>query len=306
MLRSLFLGTTSFLYGPNDKPGGEGGKSTVLNEDVGAEDDQGDAGGAEGNDDGVQDQRTESDGSDDELIVEDDDDPELADLPLEAKLKAKKAIAKALEREVGWRDRQIDRLYRKSREAKADNEALEQIADPARRSAPKAGETLTEVEINRRAADKARVMQYDRDCDDADARGRSIYQDKWAPTLAKLPKLGGVDVTDMTDIMATDKPHVVLFALANPDTYERVMALPPARRRNEFVKLSLLEEPKPRKAAGEPESKRPGDVPAPVVPISGGRRVAASQVNLYDDKAADDAWYAARNATRRKKFGNAE
>ncbi len=300
ILRNRFLNTASFLSAADDKSGGtddqsggdtqtedaggdtqteDAGKTTVLKEDVGAEDDAGTTG--------------------------DDDDADLADLPPEARAKAKAAIEKRLAREVGWRDRQIDRLYRKNREKDADNQALETIADTQRRPTTTTqadpNRKFTQAEVQTEAQRIAAQTQYDRDANDADSRGKAAYGDKWSSTLAKLPKLGGVDVTDMVDILNTDQPHVVLYQLSDPDTYQRVMDLPPARRRNEFVKLSLKEAPKPRTST---ESKRPAEQAAPVVPLSGGRRVAASQINLYDDKAEDDAWYAARNATRRKKFSD--
>ncbi len=315
MLRNRFLNTASFLLAaPDDKgaTGGEQGKSTVLNENVGAEDDQGAQGDATGEQqqDAAQGDVGDDAGDDGKGAEGDDEDADLADLPPEVKAKAKAAIDKRMARETGWRDRQIDRLYRKTRETQEDNRALETIADPARRGAApaKPGETLSEAEINRRADERAKVLtaqqQYDRDANDADARGRTSYGDKWGTTIAKLPKLGGVDINDMVDILNTDQPHVVLYQLADPDTYERVMALPPARRRNEFVKLAMKEAPKPR--AAEADSRRPSDAVAPVRPLQGGRRTGAQQVNLYDDKADDDAWYAARNAERRKKFSNVE
>lgn len=312
MLRNRFLGTASFLFGPNDKPG-EGQNDDAggdQNDNGGQDDASGDDTGANAADDATGDGEAD-DTTNDDTGADEDDDPDLADLPPEVRAKAKAALEKRLARETGWRDRQIDKLYRKQREAQEDNRALEQIADPARR-APAAGadsdpnRKFTADDVQREAQRLTAQQQYDQNANDADARGRKAYADKWGSTMAKLPKLGGVDVTDMVDILATDKPHVVLFSLADPETYERVMALPPARRRNEFVKLSMKDEPKARRVEGAADSKRPADQAPPVVPLNRGRQVAAQQVNLYDDKAADDAWYAARNASRRKKFTNAE
>lgn len=312
IFRNRFLNTTALLLDPREPTG----KDTTLNEDVGAEDD-GDAGsdvGAEaGQDVGATGGDQDGDepggtGVDDKSGADADDDPDLADLPPEVRAKAKAAIQKRVAQETGWRDRQIDRLHAKRRSAEGDAQAAAAIV--ARQGTGAAApENLTATQIEERAKELAKGIsaqdQYDRDANDADARGRSIYGNKWKTTMAQLPKLGGVDVSDMVDILNTDKPHVVLFSLANPEVYERVMELPPARRRNEFVKLSMQDEPKPPRTAA-PESKRPGDAPRPVVPVGGGRRVAAQQVNLYDDKADDDAWYEARNATRRKKFSDAQ
>lgn len=313
LLRNRFLGTASFLFGPNDKPG-EGQSDNGGNDDndaggdAGTENGQnaGDAGDDEGGDGEGGDSSGADDGGD---ASADDEDSDLADLPPEVRAKAKAALDKRIARETGWRDRQIDKLYRKQREAQEDNRALETIADPARRAAPAAEDPnrkFTADDVKIEAQRLTAQQQYDRDANDTDAKGRKAYADKWGSTMAKLPKLGGVDVNDMVDILATDKPHVVLFSLADPEVYERVMALPPARRRNEFVKLSLKAEPKPRREEPEVESKRPADQERPVVPLNRGRQVAAQTANLFDEKTSDEAWYAERNRTRRKKFTNAE
>jgi hypothetical protein len=94
---------------------------------------------------------------------------------------------------------------------------------------------------------------------------------------------------------------------ADPDEYERVMALPPAKRNNAFVKLGLKEPPKKANKENTQESLRPGDGPAPPRHLQrGGRQQAAQTVNLYDDKVEDDRWYEERNKTRRRKFSNAQ
>lgn len=310
VLRNRFLSTSSLLFAPPDPPAG--GKKPVADVvesvdveqgtggegeagETGAEGGDGDDGGAEGDDGGG------AEGGED---ADEDEDPDLAELPPEVRAKAKAAIEKRVARETGWRDRQIDRLHAKRRSAEEDVQAVGTIVSrqPGAAAAP---ENLTEAEIDRRATERARSMtaqqQYDDNSNDADQRGKAAYGDKWGTAIGKIPKLGGVDVPDMVDILATDQPHVVLFQLSDPETYERVMALPPARRRNEYVKLAMKEAPKPRATN---TSKRPSEATPPVTPLQGGRRVAAQQVNLADDKVDDDAWYAARNATRRKKFSD--
>lgn len=314
ILRNRFLQTASFLAAPNDPPagskkplaetvesvedaGGDDGAGNDAGDDTDAEDGQ-DAGDAGDDTDG------DGEGGDDTDSGDEDDDPDLADLPVEVRAKAKAAIERRVARETGWRDRQIDRLHAKRRSAEEDVRAAEAVVG-RRADGTAAPENLTQAQIEERARALAKDMsaqtQYDQNANDADARGVSAYGDKWRSTMAKLPKLGGVDITDMVDILNTDQPHVVLYSLADPDTYERVMALPPARRRNEFVKLSLKEAPKARSVVAD---KRPGDSPRPVRPINNGRKVAAQAVDLADDKLSDEAWYAARNATRRKKFSD--
>lgn len=314
ILRNRFLNTASFLSAPDDPPAG-GKKPLALSvEDVtGAAQTDGDdnAGDNTGAADGEDASAAEDDAGDDgegggnNTGGDEDDDPDLADLPVEVRAKAKAAIERRVARETGWRDRQIDRLHAKRRSAEEDVRAAEAVVG-RRADGAAAPENLTQAQIEERARKLAGEMtaqqQYDRDANDADARGRSSYGDKWGTTIARLKPLGGLDMADMVDIMNTDQPHVVLYSLADPETYERVMALSPARRRNEFVKLSLKEAPKVRGTTVE--SKRPGDSPAPVRVVNGGRKVAAQQVNLADDKLDDETWYAARNATRRKKFSD--
>lgn len=316
ILRNRFLNTAAFLSAPDDPPAG-GKKPVVLGmEDVTDSDDSGDvaedgqntgdAGDDASGDDG---DGEEDSGSDDKPAAgADDDDPDLAELPPEVRAKAKAVMDKRILRETGWRDRQIDRLYAKRRLAEAETEAASVIVANRAAGGGAAPENLTQAQIEQRATELAKGMtaqqQYDRDANDADARGASAYGDKWRTSMAQIPKLGGLAVHDMVDILNTDQPHVVLYSLTDPEVYERVMALSPARRRNEFVKLSLKEAPKPRVATGE--TRRPGAAPPPVVPVGGGRRVAAQQVNLHDDKTPDDKWYEARNATRRKKFSEVQ
>lgn len=311
ILRNRFLSTSSFLLDPreptNDGTGAQGdqnGGDDTSGQDDGAQDGAADDTGAQddsGADDGDSDGDT---GGVDEGGDAEDDDPDLADLPPEVRAKAKAAIEKRVARETGWRDRQIDKLHAKRRQAEEDVAAAGAIVNRRADGAAPAPENLTQAQIEDRAKVLATNMtaqqEYDRNANDADARGIAVYKGNWKTTMAKLPKLGGVDINDMVDILNTDKPHVVLYSLADPETYERVMALPPARRRNEFVKLSLKEEPKVKVV--QRESQRPGNVTPPVNPVNGGRRTAAAQVNLADDKVADDVWYATRNATRRKKF----
>lgn len=308
IFRNRFLNTASFLSAPDDPPAG--GKKSLAEavdsvEDTGDDNGGDDAGAGEDDAGGVE--AAGEDGDSDSGGGEgnaEDDDPDLADLPAEVRAKAKAAIDRRVARETGWRDRQIDRLHAKRRSAEEDVRAAEAVVG-RRADGTAAPENLTQAQIEERARALAKDMsaaaQYDQNANDADARGVGAYGDKWRSTMAKLPKLGGVDLADMVDILNTDQPHVVLYSLADPDTYERVMALPPARRRNEFVKLSLKDAPKVR---GVVADKRPGDSPAPVRPINNGRKVAARTVDLADDKLSDDDWYAARNATRRKKFSD--
>lgn len=301
-LRDRFLSTVSFLSVPDGQGGGENdppndpntsAEGTVAQHDEqSGEGDAAEQGQAEGDDQSGDD----SSGEDDDQSG--DDDLDLEELPPEIR----KKVAKKLERETTWRDRQIDRLYRKNREAQSDNESLRTIAE--RRAAGEEVRAQPQTpEAVKQAAQQLRMQEkYDEDSNRTDMEGRKAYGDRWAKTLERLPKMGGVDINDMVNILATDHPHAVLYQLGNdPDLYERVMSLPPARRLNEFVKLGLK-----APGAASATSKIPSKAPPPVNPLRGNRAVSAQRVSLDDDKVPDDKWYEERNRTRRRKFSNVE
>jgi len=305
LLRNRFLNTAAFLMAPPDdkKAADDKGTDGDNNDDTGGADGAGEGEGepegqAEGGEGG-----SEGEGGDDTGAEGEDD--ELAGLTPELRAKVEKRLAK----EIGWRDRQIDRLHAKRRSAEQDVDAARTIVErqPAKKPAAQGEQQLyTEEEVERRAQVKNAQTAYDDGCTETDSKGKKYYGDKWSSATGKLAKMGGVTVDDMVAILATDEPAVVLYSLASdPDEYERVMRLPPARRTAAFVKLGL--KAPPRAVSEEPESKRPGDNPPPVRPLQGGRRQASQvRVDIYDDKADDDAWYKQRNETRRKKFTNVQ
>lgn len=302
-LRNRFLSTASFLPMADGEGNGGGGQSndtdppndaTLQGDDQqGAEgastdDDSGDNGGDEGSDD---------DSGGEGGSGDDDDELDLDSLPPEIKRK----VAKTIERETTWRDRQIDRLYRKNREAQGENESLRTIASRQPGDDQQPAQQPQTPEAVQIAAQQLRMQEkYNEDSNRADEDGRKTYGDKWSRALDRLPKMGGVNINDMVDILATDNPHVVLYSLgSNPELYDRVMNMPPARRRNEFVKMGMVQAP-------PTTSKTPSKAPPPVNQLKGNRAVSAQRVDLADEKIPDDKWYEERNRTRRKKFSNVE
>ena len=304
MFRNRFLSSTAFFLKPDDGAGAGGGQGndkdpkTAASEQVqengageGADDDagsdDGDAGDEEDGDGGD----GAGEGDDDAGGGADEDDDPLAGLTPEQRAK--------VEKEIRWRDKQINRLTGKRRNAEEDVQAARTIVE---KNAGK-GEPLSEDEIERRANQKVAKQTYDQACDTTDSSGRTAFGRKWGDATDKLRKMGGIDLEDMAKIvLSTDHPETVLYTLGNdPDEYERVMGLPPAKRFSEFVKIGLKAPPK----KDTKESKRPGEQSAPPRTINGGsRKTAAQTVDLYKDNVEDDAWYAQRNATRRKKFSN--
>lgn len=308
-LRSRFLNTTAFFLSPP----GEGEGDAAAGDDnnaSGAGNGTGDAGGDQGGDNGAEGGEAsgegsegQDDGGEGEGGGSDDDDDPFAGLTPEQRAKVERHVA----RETTWRDRQINKLHARRRSAEEDVDATRTVLE--RQNGQQQGNNqqqgLTQEDI-RREAQKLRTQEdYDNGCNQADSNGRQYYGDKWNTATDRLKKMGGIDVSDMVNILATDNPAVVLYLLSqNPDEYDRIMGLPPARRNTEFVKLGMKSPPK--KGAPVKEDKRPGDAPPPVQQVQGRRAAQVGQVNLYDDKVDDDAWYRARNEARRKKFSSVE
>lgn len=297
--RDRFLGSSSVLtLDPRDPDGEDQNDVVAQDDDVSGDDDAGaddqtDDESAEGEEDGGDDNDdAEASGEKDE----DDEEVDLESLPPDVRRKVEKAIEAKLKKETAWRDKQISKLHTRNRNAAEDNKALKKIAESLPANA-------TEEQIAQAAAQLTAQQRYDEDTRMLDANGRKEYKGKWGPALDQLKNMGGIDVQDMIGINATDAPHTVLYAIATDnELYERLTALPPAKRQTEFVKLSLKAAPK----QGKSSSGAPSRAAPPVTPVSGTRATAAKKVNLLDDKVSDEDWYRARNAQRRKKFTHVE
>lgn len=207
-----------------------------------------------------------------------------------------------------WRDRELGRKHRQIQEGKARAERLEQdLADArallARQPGGGTGDAgegdgaaarqpavpLTPDAVQREARRIVAQQTYDQQCNAVYEAGGKEYKDKWDGALERLQMLGGFGadqegVETMTSVLAADNPAQVMYTLgSNPDEYHRVMALPPAKRMAEIVKLGMTKpaKPAPKPAAGDP----------PVEPLT--RRAAASDPDPQDSDD-DNTWYAKR------------
>lgn len=212
-----------------------------------------------------------------------------------------------------WRDKELGRKHAQLQEQKRRTAQLEQEAadlrallerggtppaagdPPARPAAP----VSDDAAVQRAAQTIVAKNDYDRQCNDTFEKGAKAFGDKWTPALERIQVLGGLGdgpegVEVMTGILATDDPAKVLFALGDsPDTFHRVMALPPARRQTELVKLAI---PPAKKAA-----PKPSGAPAPVEPLT--KRADARDDNfLYRDDVKDEDWYARRKAEKDRRW----
>lgn len=220
-----------------------------------------------------------------------------------------------------WRDKELRRkhaqLKQREREAadlRAENESLRAMAEGRSTRQPAAGAddppapaarttdrqpaaAPSDDEVNARAQTIVARQRYDDDCNAADAAGKKTFgAEPWKKALETLETLGGIpDIDDMVHILATDDPAKVLYDLgSNPELYQQVMELPPAKRRTELIKIAIKPAPKGRKVS---------DAPAPIDPVSGRPTgTAANAGDIYNDKLDDDNWYKIRQRQKAEKF----
>lgn len=197
-------------------------------------------------------------------------------------------------KELGKKHAQIKDAERKLAEKDAQIEALRVIAErqPAvdgepvvtqPRAAPVESQDIVERRVRAQ-------IQYDDDCNKAAQNGEKEYGAEWRGAIENLQTLGGFDPETMTGVLATDNPAKVLYELGkNPENYQRIMELPPAKRIIEMGKLAMA----------PVTAKKVSDAPAPVAAVGG--RAAPAAVTL-NDKMSDDEWYAAAQAQRRAKW----
>jgi hypothetical protein len=141
--------------------------------------------------------------------------------------------------------------------------------------------TNTTDEIQRAAQALRDAERYQEQLQNTNAAGETAYgKGDWSKALDKLATFGTVDPEDFSAILNTDEPAKVLYELGNdPAEYQRVMALPPARRKIELVKIAIKQKPAPAAAA---------PTPAPKADLS--------------DKTDDADWFAVRKKQKEERF----
>lgn len=209
-----------------------------------------------------------------------------------------------------WRDRQIARQHRQLREQKERAAQLENELATARgllersqqghaaanggnNAPPPAAAPATAADpeaFQRAVAQEVAQQNFNQTAYATAEDGAKRFKD-WGEITDRLEKLGGFDRDTMNHVLATDDPAGVLHKLgSNPDEYERVMGLPPARRLAEIVKLGL-KVPAPKKT--------PSGAPPPAEPIGGRGRTDGNELR---DDLADDEWFSRRQRQRDAKF----
>lgn len=305
---NFLMNTSSYLAllaAPSE--GTPGGKPTVLNKDVGGENDGAAGDGEEeaGSDAGAEGAAGGGDAPGDGAEGQD-----------EGAEGAPEAAPEAAPPKPDWRDREISRKHRRLQDAERRAREAEQRAQDAEallqrqqgdnsnegdvRPAP-AARAYTAADVDRAADAKVAKQDYDAACDATFEKGKTDYgDDKWEAALNRLGQLGGFgdgpqSVEIMQSILATDDPAKVLYTLgSDPDTYHKVMDLTPAKRMAELVKLGI---PAPKAPL-----KKPSETPPPPDGIR--RRAEANNdtAKLYDPKTSDDDWFAIRLAQKARRF----
>lgn len=138
-------------------------------------------------------------------------------------------------------------------------------------------------EATRLAKDEAAKTVFMQQFDGMVAAGKTQFKDNWDKAVANLHQMGDLDGADVQRILAAtdglDTAARVIYTLgAQPEQYERIMALDPIKQVAEFTKLGL--------AAKAPAPKKPSDAPAPIEPI--GSRNSKDNVSLTGTDADGD------------------
>lgn len=209
-----------------------------------------------------------------------------------------------------WRDRELNRKHaqlkereKQLEEARAENARLkaagEKPAGEGDRGEPQRSGYRTEAEFNAavdlRAEELATGKTVQKQIDDTQASGLKAHGEKWGQAINQLALLGFNDAM-LPDILATDDPVKVIYEMgSNPEEAQRIMALPEARRRTEFVKLAL-----PATAKGN--APKPSGAPAPVNQV-GGR--SAADTSALEDALPEDEWRRRRAEQKRNSVGRA-
>jgi hypothetical protein len=142
--------------------------------------------------------------------------------------------------------------------------------------------TNTAADEIQRAAQALREQErFQEQLQSTNAAGVAAYgKGGWDKTLDRLSTFGQIDPADFAVILDSDDPAKVLHELGNdPAKYQRLMDLPPPRRRVELVKISIKE------TAKAPAAVTP---PAPKADLS--------------DKSSDADWFAARRRQKEERF----
>lgn len=255
------------------------------------------------------------DDKDDKIVVAEDDKTvkaadDKADKPDDKTKPDDKADPEAAEAEkrTPWFQRRIDELTREKYEARRESEnlkarlaALEAQAVPNQtdKANPTPAKAMSPAEqeamITARAEEKARMMEFTKDCNKIYENGTKSFDD-FGKSIEAFNQLGGLNTPQGANLVAasmeTDEPHKVLYALSKDlDEASRLMSLPPIRQAAALIKFANNLATKPSKSKA----------PAPIKPLNGN---ADSTRNMEDDSMDMAEWIATRErqlAERRKR-----
>lgn len=191
--------------------------------------------------------------------------------------------------------KRIDELTRARREA--EREAAELRAKLAQHEQPAPRQeqqqdnqpiTLDHKALDALATERARQMaeamtaqqSFDNACNTVFETGIKAHGDAFKQALQTCGQFGILDDRIVSDALATDAPHEVLFKLGqDPEEALRIAKLPQAKRIAAMVKLADAKPAKPPVSRASP----------PVQPIGG--NAAARDFDPMDDKISDEEWH---------------
>ena len=187
-------------------------------------------------------------------------------------------IPKPKPKSEDWRDRHIAELT-----ARLNAERIKTAAAPKPADPDSDFETRVATEAEARAAEIARVTEWNRQCNDVAAAGRAVHTDFDERIAAVRAVVNGQDPTEAAqynDVLSaaieTGKAHQLIYSLGeNPGEVRRLMALSPTKRAMELATMAA-------KIDAAPPAPEPSAAPKPITPVG-------SRGLHYDGIAPDDA-----------------
>lgn len=178
----------------------------------------------------------------------------------------------------------IDELSRKNHDK--DREINELRARIEAAKPPEQRQTLTEQDVEQRAAQLAARRVFDQECSKVYESGKAAYPD-FQNSVDMIQRLAGQAIIPLVETaLEMGDAHKTLYELGkNADELVRIASLPVTRQAAAIAKFSASIATKPQISKA----------PAPITPrVGGGTKAAPAEVDLYNDETPTPDWMAAR------------
>jgi len=304
-MRNRFLNGVSFL--PLYAPEGEGGQAEMeLDAGAGdiaeqleaaADDDKNDLNHSGEAEDGAEEVKAGDDGKEPEK-AESEEEPQGDADDEKAELEQLRKANKALGKRISALSKDKRELHAKLQEnirevPKDDGDAAGEGDDAPQRSDFKSKaefDAAVEAAAERKAAERLAVQEFNKKCNEVEAKGSKAFGDKWARAKSELAMLddhGRIPMDILSVALETDDPARVLFVLGNDiEKATELMGMTPIKRAIAMDKI----------ASSKPVAPSASKAPPPVEPL-GGRGGGNDRPT---DRDSDEEWNRKEEARERK------